>query len=68
MLMEKKRMQSSAEYDLNLDLDIIIRELFQLDQWWKTRDLLSDSLEHFGTLIRVFSPTIKRALSFATTR
>ena len=31
-LMEKKCMQSSAEYDPNLDHDIIVRELFQPDE------------------------------------
>ena len=56
-LMETKCMQSSPEYDKNLDLDIIVAELFQPDEWWKTRNLLFESLVHFGS-IRGFTPTI----------
>ena len=60
-IMEKKCMQLSSEYDSNLDLDIIVRELFQSEEWWKSRDLLSESLTHFGT-IRGFTPSIRKGI------
>ena len=59
-------MQSSPEYDSsNLDLDIIVRELFQPEEWWKNPDLLYESLAHYGT-IRGFSPRVSTSYGTIT--
>ena len=60
-LIETECMQLCPKYDTNLDLDIIVREPFQQDEWWKTRNLLFQSLAHFGTICG-FAPTIRKGI------
>ena len=57
-LLRSKCIESSANYDSCIDLNLLDRHIFSPDQWWANHTLLLDALRDFGKLFG-FCPVVK---------
>ncbi len=57
-LLRSKCIKSSANYDPDIDPNLLVRHIFPPDQWWANRTLLLDALRDFGKLLG-FRPVVK---------
>jgi hypothetical protein len=60
-----KCIKSSSQYDLDMDLNVLVREIFTPNQWWASRFVLCEAVNTFSLLLS-FHPTLKHILSAVT--
>jgi hypothetical protein len=60
-----KCIKSSPQYDSEMDLNVLVREIFTPNQWWASRSVLFEAVNTFSLLLS-FRPILKHILSAVT--